>query len=347
MPSPADPVSVALLALPETTPGALYGLYEVFAAVGVAWGAITGETAACRRMAPRIVAARPEPFVTTLGTPLVPQAAIAEVPHCDVVIVTDLDIAPATELTGRWPEEAAWVRARYNEGAMVCSVCTGSIFLAEAGLLDGLEATTHWSTAGLFRARYPAVRLRPERILCPAGEGHRILTGGGSSSWQDLALALIGRFCGAPEAVRIAKLFVLGDRSDGQLPFATMSRPAYHEDAVIADCQTWLADHYAAPNPVRRLVERSGLPERTFKRRFKAATGYTPVEYVQSLRVEEAKQLLETTDEPTDAVALAVGYEDPAYFRRLFKRSTGITPARYRQRFRLIGTLQTPDHAMA
>src|SRR5690606_14341498 len=97
-----------------------------------------------------------------------------------------------------------------------------------------------------------------------------------------------------------------------------------------------IADHYRADNPVARLVAQSGLPERTFKRRFKAATGYTPVEYVQVLRLEEAKQLLETTGEPTDGIAQAVGYEDPAFFRRLFKRHTGVTPARYRQRFQPI-----------
>src|SRR5690606_13017428 len=180
---------------------------------------------------------------------------------------------------------------------------------------------------------YPAVRLRPERILCPDGPEHRIITGGGASSWEELALYLIARCCGEAEAVRIAKIFVLGDRSEGQLPFAAMGRPRRHDDAVIGTCQAWIAEHYPVPNPVARMVERSGLSERTFKRRFKAATGYAPVDYVQALRIEEAKQLLETTREPTDAIARQVGYEDPAFFRRLFKRRTGITPARYRQRF--------------
>ena len=137
--------------------------------------------------------------------------------------------------------------------------------------------------------------------------------------------------------MRTSKIFLFGDRSDGQLPFAKMARPSQHDDAVIADCQVWIADHYAAPNPVTRMVERSGLAERTFKRRFRAATGYTPVEYVQTLRVEEAKQQFETTALPTDEVGASVGYEDPAFFRRLFKRHTGVTPARYRQRFRAVG----------
>ena len=102
---------------------------------------------------------------------------------------------------------------------MVCSICSGALVLAEAGLLEGQEATSHWATAGLFRDHYPAVRFCPERILCNSGHDGKLVTTGGASSWQDLALYLIGQFCGAVEAARIARLFVIGDRSEGQLPF--------------------------------------------------------------------------------------------------------------------------------
>lgn len=115
-----------------------------------------------------------------------------------------------------------------------------------------------------------------------------------------------------------------------------MSRPKTHEDAAIADCQTWAAMNHQRPNPVAVMVARSGLAERTFKRRFKAATGYTPMDYVQTLRIEEAKQMLETDDTATDAIAEAIGYVDPTFFRRLFKKRTGVTKGRYRQRFRAV-----------
>jgi transcriptional regulator GlxA family with amidase domain len=340
----SPPVSVSLLALGETTATTLYGLHEVFSAVGVAWAELTGETGeagATRRMEPRIVAAGTQLFTTDIGIPIMPHASIDEVERSDVVIVTDLALPPDSDARGdprgKWPREAAWLRGQLERGALVCSVCTGAVFLAEAGILDDCEATTHWSAAGLLKTFYPAVRVRPERILCPAGPEHRIITCGGVSSWEDLALHLVARFCGAAEAVRIAKIFVIGDRSDGQLPFSAMGTRS-HEDAVIGQCQQWIAEHYGGPHPVSRMVARSGLPERTFKRRFKIATGYAPVDYVQALRMEEAKQILETSDAPTDAVAHMVGYEDPAFFRRLFKRLTGITPARYRQRFRFIAT---------
>ena len=333
-------LSVSLLALPETTPTSLYGCIEVFSAVNVTWAELTGEPVAGPRMIPRMVARSAAPYRTASGVPLAPSHSLADTGNSDVVIVTDLDLLPGVDPRGRWTDEAAWIRRQFAAGATVCSVCTGSVLLAEAGLLDGQEATTHWGAVGIFEKHYPGVRLKSERILCHAGPERRIVTGGGSAAWADLALYLIARFCGAAEAIRIAKIFVLGDHADGQLPFIAMNRRRYHEDAVIGESQTWIARHYAEPSPVTRMVEHSRLPERTFKRRFKAATGYAPVEYVQALRIEEAKQWLESTSEATDAIANKVGYEDPASFRKLFKRETGVTPSRYRQRFQAIGKIR-------
>jgi transcriptional regulator GlxA family with amidase domain len=188
--------------------------------------------------------------------------------------------------------------------------------------------------------------LRPERILIPAGADHRVITSGGASSWEDLAMHVVARYCGREEAIRTAKIFVFGDRSEGQLPYMALGKPRRHDDAVIAEAQSWIAEHYATPAPVAQMVARSGLAERTFKRRFRASTGYSPVEYVQALRIEEAKQMLETTDEATDTVAHSVGYEDPTFFRRLFKRRTGTTPGRYRRRYKSVGR-PAPDTGRA
>ncbi|MGM0562122.1 MAG: GlxA family transcriptional regulator [Pseudomonadota bacterium] len=337
------PLTVSLLALPETTPTILYSLYEVFLSVGVTWSELTGERSDVRRMAPRIVAATKNPFISAIGLPVTPQATLDEVDVSDLVVVTDLVIPPGQSPRGRWSLETAWVRDQFTNGAMVTSVCTGSLFLAEAGLLDGQAATTHWSAAETFRASYPEVELAAERTLCPAGTEHRLVTSGGAAAWEDLALYLIARFCGEAEALHIAKIFVLGDRSEGQLAHAAMTRPRKHSDAVIADCQTWIAQNYAESHPVSHMIERSGLAQRTFKRRFQAATGYTPVDYVQALRIEEAKQLLETGDLSTEEVAHAIGYEDPVYFRRLFKRRTCTTPARYRKRFQRLVRGDSPN----
>jgi transcriptional regulator GlxA family with amidase domain len=330
-----SPLQVAILALPETAPMAVYGLHEVLGSVGRIWPLITGETDRVRPISPRIVARDSRSFMTSAGTPIVPHAAISETEKPDVVIVCDIELPLPNGPDGLWLEEIGWARQQLERGATLCSTCSGSVMLAEGGLLDGREAASHWSAAGLFRDRYNKVRFRPDRILCESGYEGRLITTGGASSWQDLALYLIGRYCGPAEAVRVSKIFLIGNRSDGQLPFAAMTRPRQHSDGIIADCQAWIAENYEAANPVSRMVTRSGLAERTFKRRFKQATGYAPVDYVQAIRIEEAKQILETTTMSVDDVAAEVGYEDPAFFRRLFKRIAGVSAARYRQRFQL------------
>lgn len=330
---PQPPTKVSILALPESSASVLYGIYDVLSSAGRLWSQITGEAETTRGMAVEIVAPSREPFRCWGDVLIAPQAALDERPASDLVVVSDLAIPIDFDPRGAWPEAVAWMRQQYEAGAAVAAVCTGSVLLAEAGLLAGQPATSHWAYERLFARYYPEVQLTLKDVLVPTSEG-RIVTSGGAASWEDLALHLVGRFCGDAEARRMAKSFLIGDRSEGQLPYAAMVKPRPHDDQVIAACQEWIAEHYAAPNPVSRMAERSGLPERSFKRRFQAATGFKPVAYVQTLRIEEAKQYLETSDWPTEQIGAAVGYEDPAFFRRLFKRLTGITPARYRQRFR-------------
>ncbi len=330
----AKPTRVSLLALPESSAAALYGLHEVLSAVGDVWASLTGEAAQDRPFAVRFVAARTGLLRCHGGMPLEPDADFAESGPSDVVVVSDLAIPIDADPRGRWPEALAWLREQYEGGATLCTVCSGAVLLAETGLLDGRAATSHWGFVELFRRYLPAVELQPERILVASGPEQRLVTAGGMASWEDLALYLIARFSGEAAALRIAKAYVLGDRSEGQLPYAAMTRSRRHDDAAVADGQVWLAEHYARANPVREMVARSGLAERSFTRRFRAATGYTPIAYLQALRVEEAKQMLETGDLSAEETGRAVGYEDPAFFRRLFKRLTGVTPGRYRQRVR-------------
>lgn len=341
MQNSSDVLTVALLALPQSTPGSLYGLQEVLASVGIAWSQVTGEAEVAEaRFNPVIASRSGKTFTSPSGARIAVESTLDACAEPDIVIVTDLAIDMQSKPAGRCPAEIAWVRRCYDQGTIVCAICTGSILLAEAGLLDGIKATTHLAAVPIFRDHFPNVILEPARILCPAGPEHRIITGGGASSWTDLALYLTARFCGDAEARRIAKLFVIGDHGDGQLPFATATRPRQHDDAIIGDVQRWLAEHYIGTNLVARMTERAGLAERTFARRFRKATGYAPSDYVQALRVEEVKQILETTDEPVDGVAVAVGYVDPVSFRRLFKRHTGVTPAHYRRKFHKIGGVQ-------
>lgn len=329
-------VRIALLTLPESSASVLYGLYDVLSSINWAWPTLTGDRDAHPGFDVRIVSPDGLAFHCFGGIPVEPHGPLNSVGPKDIVLISDLAIDNISDPRDRWPDVARWLVRHHAAGGMIGTVCTGSILLADTGLLDGREATTHWAYKNVFEDYYPEVTLRAERMLVAADPEGRLITSGGTSSWEDLSLHLIGRFCGPTEAVKTAKVFVIGDHGDGQLPYASMVMPHQHEDAVIAECQVWIADHYATANPVSRMIERCDLPERSFKRRFKQATGYTPVTYVQTLRIEEAKQQLEQSNMATELVGAAVGYADPAFFRRLFKRQTGVTPARYRQRVRKI-----------
>ncbi len=324
---------IALLAAQETSPSVLYGLYDVLYSVGAVYPDMTIGEPGPEALNVRIVAARAEPF-RCLGDVMVePHAAIDAIERADVVIVCDMYTPIHEPPRGRYPRETAWLRRMHAGGALVCSVCSGALVLAEAGLLDGREAVAHWAYGDLFRRCYPKVKVRKDSVLCLSNEGEGIVTAGAVTAWQDLALHLIARFCGQQQALRTAKVFLLSGHEEGQLPFAAMTRKIDTSDRVIAECQSWIAANYAASNPVQRMIERSGLKPRTFARRFRAATGHQPIDYVQALRVEEAKQILETEELAIDEIAEAVGYDDPASFRRLFKRKAGLTPAAYRKKF--------------
>lgn len=325
--------SIRILALPESASAVLYSLFEVFSTFSESWSALMVDDPMEAGFDVRIVGRGRETFRCFGGAPVTPGSTMEEVDSADVVVVTDLAIDPREDHRGRWHDIGPWLRRLNDGGAMICSVCSGSVLLAASGLLDGRPATTHWGYIDHFRTFFPQVNLQPNRILLPTGPDGRIVTTGGMAAWEDLALYLIARFHGEAVAVKTAKLFLFGDHSEGQLLYAARLVPKRVEDGAIARSQAWVAEHYTAPDCVERMAMVSGLPARTFKRRFSKATGFTPIEYVQTLRIEEAKQILETSADAVDTIVGKVGYDDPTSFRRLFKRLTGVTPGRYRQRF--------------
>jgi transcriptional regulator GlxA family with amidase domain len=255
-------------------------------------------------------------------------------PRADIVVLPELWLGPDEHLGGRYAKLLEWIRVRYSAGSHVYSACSGALMLAETGLLDGRDATSHWGYQDLFRRRYPQVQFRPEPNLCFSDPAGRIVTAGGTTSWHDLALHIIGRHASPGEALRIAKVYLLKWHDEGQLPYAPLIRPQPHSDAAVRTCEAWLAEHYRQPGAVARVVRHARMPERTLKRRFKLATGLTLIDYLQNLRIEEAKRLLETTDRAADEISAEVGYEDSSFFRRIFKRRTGLGPREYRRMFR-------------
>ena len=330
---PPRPPSVAILAMPETTASVVYGMYDLFMSAGRDWGVIVAGQPAAGLIRPMVVAAQSAAFTAANGVTIAPHAAIHHCAAPDIVCVPELAVTPDEPLDGRFTEQIAWLRACHANGATLATACSGAVLLAEAGLLNGHEATTHWAYCETLRRRYPAVKVCPERALVVSGEGHRLVMAGGGTSWLDLALYLIARCAGVDAAMQVAKINLIDWHDVGQQPFARLARSRQVDDAIIARCQNWIAEHYREPAPVAAMTRLSGLAERSFKRRFQQATGMSPLEYVHTLRLEEAKQMLESGDEPIEAIANEVGYEDAGFFSRLFRRSVNLSPAQYRKRF--------------
>ena len=327
------PVEVAIVAFPETTASVTYGMYDLLMSAGRDWGLMVTGQPGPNLMRPRVVSARSGTFSAANDVPITPQATLEDCADPRVICIPEVAVAPRDPLTGRFTEEIDWLKRCYAKGATIATACSGAVLLAEAGLLDGQEATTHWAFCDVLRSRYPRIKVRKERALVVSGEGQRLVMAGGGTSWQDVALYLIARFAGIEAAMRVARISLIDWHATGQQPFARLASTRQVSDAAIARCQTWIADHYNEPSPVAAMVQLSGLPERSFKRRFQRATGMSPLEYVHTLRLEEAKQMLETSDDPVEAIANEVGYEDAGFFIRLFRRQVSLTPAQYRKRF--------------
>jgi len=332
-----------IVALPESAGSAIYGLIDVFASTGTLWRELVGDEPGRQLIRPKIVSLSRDPFLCGNGIPVTPDLTISEASNADIIVVSELWLAADDDLKDRYSDLKEWLRQRYRAGNIIYSACSGAVLLAASGLLDGKSATCHWGYADLFRRSFPGVRFIPEPNIVFADDSGRIVTAGGATSWHDLAIHIISRHCGPGEALHIAKVYLLQWHGDGQLPFASLVRRQPHADSIVRKAEDWLRKHFRQKNAVASVVAECGIAERSLKRRFAAATGATVIAYVQNLRIEEAKRLLETGDSSSDDIAKAVGYENPAFFRKLFKRLTGLTAGHYRRMFRPISETAQDD----
>ena len=328
------PLRVSLLVLEDAMVGSLTGMLDALSCFPLL-GTLDEAVPTVSRFAVEFVASSRGSVRTASGVALPVHRSVADPGRTDIAIVPSLLVADGNWRQGRYPDLVAWLREVHADGAMVCSACSGVLLIAETGLLSGRDATVHPAYAATFRSNFPEVRLRLEEVLVATGERDELVMAGASASWHDLVLYLVARHVGPTAAQAVAKFMLLQWHTDGQGPYVPFDPPRDHGDAIVLAAQEWLRTNYAAAAPVTELVERSGLPERTFKRRFAKVTGYAPIAYVQHVRVEEAKRRLERTSEPADDISYAVGYEDPASFRRLFKRITGVPPGVYRRKLQL------------
>jgi len=323
-----DRRDVAIILVDEGYASTAVGPLEVFASAGAMWNEMRG-------VSPeplfRVITASIDgrPVESAYGLRIAPDCALADLGPVDLVMVSASGPMPEESMT-RHAALPPWLRERYAAGTLVAGVCSGVAFLAEAGLLDGRRATTHWGVAETFRARYPDVHWHPDLLIT---EDAGLFCGGGVNAASDLGLYLVERFCGHRVAVEAARALLLEMPRACQSGHAILPLSRPHSDAQVRKAEEHLGAHYHRDMPTDELAQLVGMSRRNLVRRFGKATGHMPGAYIQMLRVAAARAMLEDGAPSIEQVGLSVGYSDTAHFRRVFKRHSGMTPAAYRDRF--------------
>jgi len=269
-----------------------------------------------------------QPIRCTNNILVQPHCSIEEIHETDLIIIGSATYIKEILQTG--PELVPWIRGQYKRGAHVASICTGVFLLAETGLLNGKSATLHWGFAEMFRQKYPKVNLQLDHMFIDHG---RLYCSAGVNAGMDLTLYMVEKFCGRQAAVRSAKTMILDLGRKKQTPYDCFLFSKDHGDQTVVKAQSWIEQNHAQSIDYDRLAEKYHMSRRSLERRFKQATGVTPLGYLQQVRVETAKRLLEEGSQSFDEITYMVGYEDISFFRKIFSRLTGLRPKEYQKRF--------------
>src|SRR5215469_16093949 len=319
---------VTVLFLDETFSSTATGPMEVFRHAGTLWNYLTGTPQVPRF---RVTTASIDGQAVRCDGPIrvQPDTALTAIRKTDLIFIptTGMDVDNVVERNAR---VVPWLRRWHKRGAAIASVCSGVGLVAATGLLDGKRATTHWGLADRFREKYPKVNWMPELMVT---EDRGMYCGGGMHAALDLTLYLVEKFCGHEVAMQSAKAMLIETPRAWQAGFAIVPLKTDHDDESIASAQEWLHENFHQSFPLETPARHAGMSLRNFVRRFKQATGDTPLVYLQKLRIAAAKRLLEGQQRSVQEISDAVGYKDVAFFRNLFLRHTGVSPSTYRQKF--------------
>ena len=321
-------MNVTVLFLDETFSSTAVGPMEVFRHAGSLWNLLTG-AAQHPRFKVTTASATGRAVLCDGPIHMKPMSAIEDVRHTDLIYIptTGLSIDDVVE---RNRPVVPWLKRWHKRGAAIASVCSGVGLVAATGMLDGKRATTHWALAQRFREKYPKVKWMPELMVT---EDRGFYCGGGVHAALDLSLYLVEKFCGHEVALQTSKALLIETPRAWQAGFAVIPLKTEHNDNDITRAQDWLHENFHRTFPLEAPAHRVGMSMRNFVRRFKQATGDSPLGYLQKLRVAAAKRLLENNHRTMQEISEAVGYQDVAFFRSLFQRHTGVSPSAYREKF--------------
>ncbi len=315
------------------------GPVEVFSNTGLIWNTLMGE----HSDAPFVVEPASNdgaPVVYEAGVTITPDKSVSQVRDTDLVFATTIGLDFEKVMAAN-PGMLRLIRREAKRGTMIAGVCSGVAMLAEAGVLEGRPATTHWALVDRFRRRYPNIFWQPDQFIT---ESDNIFCGGGVYAALDLCLHLVERMAGYEAARQCGRALLIDSPRTWQASFAVPKLNQPHRDDRIRRAQEQLHQTFSEPCNVENLAQDCGMSTRNFSRRFKQATGDSPLEYLHKLRIDCAKHLLESDFKSVQEVCFEVGYEDQPHFRKLFKRHTGLSPTEYKARFarnRMCSTKET------
>jgi transcriptional regulator GlxA family with amidase domain len=302
------------------------GTMDIFCQAGLTWNYIF-EKSPVSYFEVEIVTQDGKPTTCLNQVKVYPHRAATEVKATDVIIISSFSNFETLKTN---KGSINWIRDHHNNGTTIASICVGSFLLAETGLLDGKIATTHWGFAREFKKRYPQIKLRPERLITDEG---KLLCSGACSSYIDLSMYLIEQYCGREVAMECSKTMIHDFGRSSQSPYMVFQFQKDHNDSQIIAAQDWIEENYMKNFNIGSLAQNNGMSLRAFERRFKSATGDTPLFYLQRVRVEMAKRSLETDNQTFSEITYKVGYEDSSFFRKIFRKHTGLLPKEYRKKF--------------
>lgn len=260
----------------------------------------------------------------------------------DEVDRTDLVIIPAVDKSFREPlggnvQLADWIKKQYKNGAEIASMCSGAFLLGSTGIVDGRNCSTHWYFEESFRKQFPKVKLQTEKLIT---DENGIYTNGGGYSFLNLLIYLVEKYFDRQTAIWCAKMYQIEMDRQSQSPFMIFSGQKHHDDEMVHEAQKYIEEHISDRLTIEKLSEKFNVVRRTFDRRFIKATGNTPVEYIQRVKVEAAKRAFESTRKTVNEVIYELGYADQKVFRDMFKKITGLPPLDYRNKYNIDATLK-------